>query len=136
MANSDLKKVHQFLKNVGTYYLATEDGDAPRVRPFGTALLFENQIYVLTGKAKNVSKQIEKNPKFELSAMDKTDRWIRVSGELKKDNRIEVHQAMLEEYPHLKASYTVGDGNTNTLYLAIDSAVIYSFTEEPEVLEV
>lgn len=136
MAGKDLKKVHQFLKDVGTYYLATEDGDIPRVRPFGTALLFEDKIYVLTAKAKNVSKQIEKNPKFELSAMDKDDRWIRISGELKEDNRIEVHQAILEEYPHLKDTYTAGDENTNTLYLDIDSAIIYSFTAEPEILEV
>lgn len=136
MAGKDLKKLHQFLKEVGTYYLATEDGDAPRVRPFGTAFLFEDKIYVLTAKAKNVSKQIDKNPKFELSTMDKTNRWIRVSGKLKEDNRIEVHQAILEEYPHLKASYTAGDDNTNTLYLEVDNALIYSFTEEPEVLEV
>lgn len=136
MAGKDLKKLHQFLKEAGTYYLATEDGDTPRVRPFGTALLFEDKIYVLTAKAKNVSRQIEKNPKFELSAMDKENRWIRVSGKLKEDNRIEVHRAILEEYPHLKASYTAGDDNTNTLYLYIDSAVIYSFTEEPQVLEI
>lgn len=136
MAVSDLKKVHQFLKDVGTYYLATEDGDTPRVRPFGTALLFDGKIYVLTAKAKNVFKQIDKNPKFELSAMDKTNRWIRVSGELKEDNRIEVHNAILEEYPHLKDTYTAGDENTNTLYLDIDSAIIYSFTDEPEILEV
>lgn len=136
MAGKDLKKLHQFLKDAGTYYLATEDGDAPRVRPFGTAFLFEDKIYVLTAKAKNVSKQIEKNPKFELSAMDSVNRWIRVSGKLKEDNRIEVHNAILEEYPSLKAAYTAGDDNTNTLYLDIDSAVIYSFTEEPEVLEV
>ena len=136
MAGKDLKKVHQFLKDVGTYYLATEDGDTPRVRPFGTALLFEDKIYVLTAKAKNVSRQIEKNPRFELSAMDKDDRWIRVSGELKEDNRIEVHHAILEEYPHLKNAYTAGDDNTHTLYFDIDSAVIYSFTEEPQILEV
>lgn len=91
MAVSDLKKVHQFLKDAGTYYLATEDGDIPRVRPFGTALLFEDKIYILTAKAKNVSKQIEKNPRFELSAMDSVNRWIRVSGELREDNRIGVH---------------------------------------------
>lgn len=135
-ADKDLKKLHQFLKDAGTYYLATEDGDTPRVRPFGTALLFEDKIYILTAKAKNVSRQIEKNPKFELSVMDKDDRWIRVSGKLKEDNRIEVHYAILEEYPHLKNAYTAGDDNTNTLYLDIDNAVIYSFTEEPEILKV
>lgn len=136
MAGKDLSKVHQFLKDAVTYYLATQDGDTPRVRPFGTALLYEDKIYILTAKEKNVSRQIEKNPKFELSAMDKKERWIRVSGELNADNRIEVHQAILEEYPHLKDSYTAGDENTNTLYMEIESAVIYSFTEEPEVLEV
>lgn len=132
----DLEKLHQFLKAAGTYYLATNDGDHPRVRPFGTALLWEGRIYVLTGKAKDVSKQIAKNPKFELSGMDGADRWIRVCGELKEDNRIEVHQAMLEEYPHLKNLYTAGGENTHTLYLDIDSAVIYSFTEDAQVLAV
>ncbi len=136
MAGKDLKKVHRFLKDAGTYYLATEEGGIPRVRPFGTAFLFEDKIYVLTAKSKNVSKQIEKNPKFELSTMDTKDRWIRVSGELKEDNRIEVHNAILEEYPHLKDTYSAGDENTNTLYLDIDSAIIYSFTAEPEILEV
>lgn len=128
-------KLHNFLKDAETYYLATTDGDQPRVRPFGTALLFENNIYVLTAKSKDVSKQIENNPKFEISAMDKAGRWIRVAGTLKEDNRIEVHQAMLEAYPHLKNKYTAGDDNTNTLYLEVDSAVIYSFTEEPDVIE-
>lgn len=136
MAGKDLNKLHKFLKDAGTYYLATQDGDSPRVRPFGTALLFEDKIYVLTAKAKDVSKQLEKNPKFEISAMDSPERWIRVSGKLIEDNRIEVHNAILEEYPHLKASYTAGDVNTNTLYLEVDSAVIYSFTAEPEKLEV
>lgn len=136
MAGKDLKKLHQFLKDAGTYYLATEDGDTPRVRPFGTALLFEDKIYVLTAKDKNVSKQLEKNPRFELSAMDTPERWIRVSGKMVEDNRMEVHNAILEEYPHLKNSYTAGDSNTNTLYFEVESAIIYSFAGEPEVLEV
>lgn len=134
MAVKNITKLHEFLKEAGVYYLATADGEQPRVRPFGTALLYEDKIYVLTAKSKDVSKQIANNPKFEISAMDKTDRWIRVSGTLKEDNRIEVHQALLEEYPNLKNSYTAGDSNTNSLYLDVDSAVIYSFSGEPEVL--
>lgn len=135
MTKETITKLHDFLKEAETYYLATTEGDQPRVRPFGTALLFEDNIYVLTAKSKKVSKQIEVNPRFEISAMDKAGRWIRVSGILKEDNRIEVHQAMLEEYPHLKNAYTAGDDNTNTLYLDVDSAVIYSFTDEPEVIK-
>ena len=134
MVKNNIKEVCDFLREAGTYYLATTDNDQPRVRPFGTATLFEGNIYMLTAKAKNVSKQIANNPKFEISAMDKTGRWIRVSGKLVADNRIEVHKALLEDYPHLRAMYTEGDENTNALYLDIEDATIYSFTEEPKVL--
>ena len=134
MVKKNIKEVCDFLREAGTYYLATTDNDQPRVRPFGTATLFEGNIYMLTAKAKNVSKQIANNPKFEISAMDKTGRWIRVSGKLVADNRIEVHKALLEDYPHLRAMYKEGDENTNALYLDIEDATIYSFTEEPKVL--
>ena len=134
MVKNNIKEVCDFLREAGTYYLATTDNDQPRVRPFGTATLFEGNIYMLTAKAKNVSKQIANNPKFEISAMDKTGRWIRVSGKLVADNRIEVHKALLEDYPHLRAMYKEGDENTNALYLDIEDATIYSFTEEPKVL--
>lgn len=136
MAGKDIRKLHDFLRESKTYYLATSDGEQPRVRPFGTALLFEDKIYILTSKEKSVSKQIDINPKFEISAMSTPDKWIRVSGVLKEDNRIEVHKAMLEEYPHLKSTYTVDGENTHTLYLDEVKAVIYSFTAEPEVLDI
>jgi len=136
MAGKDIQKLHNFLKESGTYYLATLDGEQPRVRPFGTALLFEDKIYLLTSKAKAVSKQIDINPKFEISAMNGADKWIRVSGVLKADNRIEVHKAMLDAYPHLKNAYTAGGENTHTLYFDEIKAVIYSFTDEPDELDV
>lgn len=135
MAVNDITKVHDFLKEAQTYYLATADGDQPRVRPFGTILLFEDKLYILTSKTKDVSKQIANNAKFELSAMDAQGRWIRVHGNLIEDNREEVQVAMLEEYPHLKNSYSVGGENTQTLYFDQVAATIYSFEKEPEVLK-
>ena len=134
MAN-DTKKLHSFLKDAETYYLATNSGDQPRVRPFGTATLFEDKIYILTSKAKDVSKQIAANQKFEISAMDKQRRWIRISGVLVEDNRIEVHNALLADYPHLGAMYKAGGEDTNALYLDNIKAAIFSFTGEPEVLD-
>ncbi|MCM1230889.1 MAG: pyridoxamine 5'-phosphate oxidase family protein [Ruminococcus flavefaciens] len=131
-----MQKLHDFLTKAGTYYLSTADGNQPRVRPFGTALLFEDKIYILTSKSKDVSKQIDRNPKFEISAMIESGEWIRVTGVLKQDNRLEVHKAMLEQYPHLKSSYTAGGADTNTLYLDEVNATIYSFTAEPEVLDI
>lgn len=134
MIKNDIKTIHEFLKGAQTYYLATVDKDQPRVRPFGTATLFEDKIYVLTGKSKDVSKQLLNNAKFEISTMDTTGRWIRISGKLIEDNRVEVHEALLNDYPHLKNAYTVGGDNTNALYMEIENAAIYSFTAEPQVL--
>ena len=134
MIKNDIKIIHEFLKGAQTYYLATVDKDQPRVRPFGTATLFEDKIYVLTGKSKDVSKQLLNNAKFEISAMDTTGRWIRILGKLIEDNRDEVHEALLGDYPHLKNAYTVGGDNTNALYMEIENAAIYSFTAEPQVL--
>ncbi|WP_407399863.1 pyridoxamine 5'-phosphate oxidase family protein [Treponema sp.] len=132
---SAIETLHAFLKDAETYYLATTDGDQPRVRPFGTATLFEGRIYILTAKSKDVSKQIAANSKFEISAMDKQGRWIRVSGVLTADNRKEVHEALLADYPHLGSMYTAGDDNTNALYLDQIKATICSFTAAPEELQ-
>jgi uncharacterized pyridoxamine 5'-phosphate oxidase family protein len=99
-----MEKVLQFLKDAGTYYLATVEGDQPRVRPFGTANVFEGKLYIQTGKSKNVSKQIHANPKVEVSAF-KDGVWIRIAGELVEDDRREARASMLDAYPNLRAMY-------------------------------
>lgn len=84
-----MEKVCRFLKDTGTYYLATSDGEQPRVRPFGTIHIFDGKLYIQTGRAKDVSKQLAANPKFELCAFKaETGEWLRLSGELVEDNRV------------------------------------------------
>lgn len=126
-----MQEVYEFLKNCGTYYLATVDGDQPRVRPFGTIDLFEGKLYIQTGKVKNVSKQLQANPKAEICAFAADGRWIRVSGKLIRDDRLEPKVHMLEAYPHLKSMYSAEDSNTEVLYFADATAVFSSFTEAP-----
>ena len=126
--------VNDFLKQAGVYYLATVEGDQPRVRPFGTVNVFEGKLYIQTGKAKNVSKQIHANPKVEICAF-KDGSWIRVSGELVEDDRREARVSMLDAYPDLKAMYDPDDGNTEVFYLKDATAVISSFTAAPETIE-
>ena len=125
-----MQKVEQFLKDAGTYYLATLEGDQPRVRPFGTAHIFDGKLYIQTGKVKNVSKQIHANPKVEICAVKDGD-WLRVSGTLVEDERIEAKQALLDAYPSLKNMYSADDGNTEVFYLKDATATFYSFTAEP-----
>ena len=128
-----VERVCQFLKDAGTYYLATVDGDQPRVRPFGTELVFEGKLYIQTGKVKDVSKQLAANPKAEICAFT-GGAWIRIAGELIDDPRREAKVAMLEAYPNLQNAYSADDDNTQVLYFQNATATISSFTAEPEVL--
>ena len=129
----DIEKVYQFLEEAQTYYLATVEGDQPRVRPFGTALLYEGKLYIQTGKVKNVSKQIAVNPKVEVCAF-MNGKWLRIAGELVNDDRREVKAAMLDKMPVLKSMYSADDDNTQVLYFRNATAVFSSFTEAPETV--
>ena len=128
------EEVQKFLKECGVYYLATVDGNEPRVRPFGTAEIFENRLYIQTGKKKDVYKQIEANNNVELCGF-KDGKWIRVSGKLVPDDRIEAKKDMLDKNPELRGMYNENDDNTIVLYFENAKAVISSFTEEPKVIE-
>ncbi len=128
-----MKRVESFLKDAGTYYLATTDGDQPRVRPFGTINIFEDKLYIQTGKVKDVSKQIHANPKVEICAL-KDGEWLRISGELVEDDRVEARQSMLDAYPALQKMYKADDGNTEVFYFKNATATLSSFTHEPETI--
>ncbi|MCD8028042.1 MAG: pyridoxamine 5'-phosphate oxidase family protein [Erysipelotrichaceae bacterium] len=127
-----MNEVYDYLKKCGTYYLATVEDDQPRVRPFGTVCIFEEKLYIQTGKSKDVAKQIEKSPKVEICACDGPT-WIRLAGTLVEDNRIAAQEAMLDDYPSLKNMYQAGDGNTVVYYFKDATATIASFTDEPKV---
>ncbi len=129
-----MERVEKFLKEAGTYYLATTEGDQPRVRPFGTAHIFEGKLYIQTGKVKDVSKQIHANPKFEICAFKGGD-WLRVAGVLVEDDRVEARQSLLDAYPSLQQMYKADDGNTEVFYIKDATATFSSFTKEPEVIK-
>ena len=121
------------MDEVHTYYLATVEGDQPRVRAFGTALLYDGKLYIQTGKIKPVSKQIAANPKVDICAF-KGGKWLRVAGELVNDDNRDVKIAMLDKMPSLKAMYSADDDNMQMLYFKNATATFSSFTEAPEVI--
>ena len=128
-----MQEVYDFLKKCNIYYLATVDGDQPRVRPFGTVDIFEGKLYIQTGKNKDVSKQLQKNPKAEICAFGE-GRWLRIAGKLIRDDRVEAKEHMLDNYPNLKSRYSATDDNTEVLYFEDATATFSSFTEEPRVI--
>ena len=128
-----MEEVQKFLKECGVYYLATVDKDLPKVRPFGTAEIYDNHLYIQTGKKKDVYKQIEANNNVEICAF-KDGKWIRVSGKLIPDERVEAKKDMLDKNPTLRGMYDENDDNTIVLYFESGTAVISSFTEAPKVI--
>ena len=128
-----MDKVLKFLKDAETY-LATVEDDQPRVRPFGTAHVFEGKLYIQTGKVKDVSKQLHQNPKAEICAF-KNGEWLRVSGKLIEDDRNEARQSMLDAYPSLQKIYKADDGNTEVFYFKNATAIFSSFTHEPQIIK-
>ena len=129
-----MQEVYEFLKRCGTFYLATIDGDQPRVRPFGALDVFEDKLYIQTGKVKKVSAQMKANPKIEICAM--TDKsWIRIEALAVEDDRVEAKQHMLDANPTLKSMYAADDGNTEVFYLKDATATISSFGAEPKVIK-
>ncbi len=128
-----MERVCKFLKDAGVYYLATVEGDQPRVRPFGTAMVYEGRLYIQTGRVKAVSRQLADNPKAEICAFH-NGTWVRITGELIEDDRVEARKAMLDAYPELRRMYDENDGNTQVLYFKSGTAVFSSFTAAPETV--
>ena len=129
-----MKRVYDFLKKADVYYLATVEGNQPRVRPFGTINVFEGKLYIQTGKVKPTSRQIAANPKVEICAFTNGE-WIRVACELVEDDRIEAQKDMLDAYPNLRGMYDENDGNTQVFYMQNATATFAAFGAAPETVE-
>lgn len=129
-----MERVCKFLKEAGTYYLATVEGDQPRVRPFGTAHIFEGKLYIQTGKVKPTSRQLMANPNAEICAFH-NGTWVRIAGKLVEDDRTEARKSMLDAYPGLRNMYHEDDGNTQVFYFQDATATFSSFTAAPEVVK-
>ena len=129
-----MNEVWEFLKKCGVYYLATNDNGQPRVRPFGTAEIFEGKLYIQTGKKKDCYKQLLADPRAEICCF-KDGKWLRLSGKLIPDDRVEAKKDMLDKNPNLRGMYDENDGNTIVLYFEDARAVFSSFTEAPKVIE-
>ena len=128
-----MERVCNFLKEAGVYYLATVEDNQPRVRPFGTAHIFDGKLYIQTGKVKPTSKQLLANPKAEICAFHKGT-WVRIAGELVEDDRVEAKKSMLDAYPNLRGMYDENDGNTQVFYFRNATATFSSFTAAPETV--
>ena len=128
-----MNTVNDFLKQAGVYYLATVEGDQPRVRPFGTVNIFEGKLYIQTGLSKDVAKQMLKNGTGELGAFD-GPQWLRLAATAVWEDSVPAQEHMLQGYPQLRAMYTPGDGNSAVFWLKDATATFASFTAPPRTV--
>lgn len=129
-----MNEVLEFLLNNPTFYLATMDGDQPRVRPFGAVMKYEDKLYFTTNNKKPVFEQLTKNPKVEISTTSPKGEWIRLNGKAVVDPRSEVKAAMLEAVPSLKRMYSLDDNIFEVFYLKDAIVTFSSFTSGPKTV--
>ena len=133
--NADAQqRVYDYMKGIGVFYIATVDGDQPRVRPFGALHIYEGKMYIITGHKKRVAQQLAANPKVEFCAQ-KDSEWVRVACTLVEDERVEAKKAYLDAYPHLRGQYNENDDNTAIYYLKDATATFSSFTTADETVK-
>ena len=129
MKEKNMQEVQAFLKDCGAFFIATVDGDQPRVRPFGVSEIIDGRLYIMTGKVKDVFKQMTKNGKFEICALKKSgSEWMRISGTLINDETLSVKEEFLKRNPGLKSMYKADDGNMAVLYITNGTARFSSFS--------
>lgn len=130
-----MNKIVEALKSVGVFYLATAEGDQPRVRPFGSVTEFEGSVYICTNNTKACYAQIMSNPKIELCGMDKKGGWLRLSATAVRDDRDAARAAMLKDPTGPSRLYSLGDGIFEVLRLENIRCTRYSFSAAPETIE-
>ena len=127
---ANMKEVQAYLKECGAFFIATADDDQPRVRPFGVSEIIDGRLYIMTGKVKDVYKQIDKNGKFEICALKASGaEWLRLSGTLVNDETLAVKEEFLNRNESLKSMYKADDDNMAVLQVTKATARFCSFTE-------
>jgi uncharacterized pyridoxamine 5'-phosphate oxidase family protein len=122
-----MKEIFDFLRECGTFYIATDDHGQPRVRPFGAVFIKDDRLYIVTNNTKKCYHQMKENSRIEISGMNKKGQWIRLEGDIEEDDRQETKEFALNELPMLKNMYKADDGIFATLYFTKGKADILSF---------
>ena len=129
MKEAHMQEVQAYLKECGAFFIATADGDQPHVRPFGVSEIIDGRLYIMTGKVKDVYKQMAANGKFEICALKASgSEWMRLYGTLVNDETLSVKEEFLNRNEGLKSMYKADDDNMAVLYITNATARFCSFS--------
>lgn len=130
-----MNKIVEELRKTGVFYIATMEGDQPRVRPFSSLTEIDGALYICTNNTKDVYAQIQNNPKIEICGMAKDGTWIRITGKAIRDDRDEARKQMLEDPTGPSKLYKLGDGIFEVLRIEDAVCTKYSMTAAPETIK-
>ena len=130
-----MKEVLQFLQENAPFYIATVDGDKPKVRPFGFVMEHEGKLWFCTSNQKDVYKQLQTNPCFELTTATPDRTWIRLKGKAVFKTTPAIKAKALELAPALKKTYSVDDTIFELFYVEESEAAFCSMSGESRTVK-
>lgn len=130
-----MDEVLKFLKDNQTFYIATVDGNIPKVRPFGFVMNYEDKLYFGTNNQKDVYRQLKANPYFEVSTTSNTGEWLRLKGEAVFNTNKQSKQAALDAAPALGKMYRVDDSIFEVFYIENAEATFRNMKGESKTVK-
>ncbi|NLX90577.1 MAG: pyridoxamine 5-phosphate oxidase [Firmicutes bacterium] len=130
-----MNEVLKFLTDNPVFYFATVDKDKPKVRPFAFVMIYEGKLWFCTNNQKDVYKQLQANPYFEICTTAPDKKWIRLKGKAVFNSTPAVKAKALEVAPELKNMYSVDDSIFEVFYVAEGEATFYSLTGEIKTIK-
>jgi uncharacterized pyridoxamine 5'-phosphate oxidase family protein len=125
-----MEEVIQFLRDHKVFYLATSQGDQPRVRPMGFVMDYEGKLSFCTNNKKEMFKQMKANPKVEISAAAPDGKTLRITGVVGFNPSMDAKVKALEIMPELKSMYAPGDGVFEVFHIEKGAAVFIETSGE------
>jgi uncharacterized pyridoxamine 5'-phosphate oxidase family protein len=111
-----MSKINDFLSETGVFFLATEDGDQPKIRPLGAHLEMDGKVLFGIGDFKEVYRQMKANPQVEIVACKQDGNWLRYTGKAVFETDEKYAEAMLDAAPNLRNIYNEKTGNKMAVF--------------------
>jgi uncharacterized pyridoxamine 5'-phosphate oxidase family protein len=113
---SIMSKVNDYLNETGVFFLATADGDQPRLRPLGAHLEMDGKVMFGVGDFKDVYRQLQANPKVEVVACKQDGHWMRYTGTAVFETDYKYAETILDAMPNLRGIYNDETGHKMAVF--------------------
>lgn len=127
-----VKEAANILAEAPMCFIATINGNEPKVRAFQYQFEQDGKLWFCTAKSKDVFKQLKANPAVQICAVRQDMTWVRVSGKVALEDNRAVKERILSEQPLIKGIYGTADNpDFTTFCLEHGAYTIAGFSGNP-----